>query len=192
MNEWVRSWSECFQFTVSSFCAFLLLWECTLVFVVVLAVFSGNKLHMWLCSISMPLGQPHSTSEGWSSVCCVLVCPKKWHSCQCLGSLTCPQMLIHAIAYRGCTNAITKSALKFDPGRRWNFFLWLVTWCFLMTQLAKWFPRHILAAVKGCRRDKQNILTVTGLRGMKQWKRESTDRSKTHSTSQVPFQLHFT
>jgi len=43
---------------------------------------------------------------------------KKWCSCQGLGLLTCPQLLIHTIPNRGCTNTTRESALKVDSGRK--------------------------------------------------------------------------
>ena len=39
---------------------------------------------------------------------------KQWYGCQCLGLLTWAQMLVHAIAHRGCTDTIRESALKVD------------------------------------------------------------------------------
>ena len=41
--------------------------------------------------------------------------------CQCLGSLTCAQMLMHAIAYGSCTDTVRESALKVDSGRKIPF-----------------------------------------------------------------------
>ena len=42
-----------------------------------------------------------------------LVCAvsKQWSSCQCLGLVTSTQMLMHWIAYRGCTNIVGVSPL---------------------------------------------------------------------------------
>ena len=34
---------------------------------------------------------------------------KQWWGCQCLGFLTCAQMLMHAIAHRGCANTALKA-----------------------------------------------------------------------------------
>ena len=36
-------------------------------------------------------------------LCAVFLSVRQWHGCQCLGYLTCAQMLMHAIAGRGCT-----------------------------------------------------------------------------------------
>ena len=38
--------------------------------------------------------------------------------CQCLGFLTCAQMLMHAIAHGDCTDTVRESALKVDSGRK--------------------------------------------------------------------------
>ena len=43
---------------------------------------------------------------------------KQCYGCQCLGFLTCVQMLIHAIAHGGCTNTVRESALKVGSGRK--------------------------------------------------------------------------
>ena len=43
---------------------------------------------------------------------------KQWYGCQCLGFLTCAQMLTHAIAQGGCADAVRESALKADSGRK--------------------------------------------------------------------------
>ena len=43
---------------------------------------------------------------------------KQRYGCQCLGFLTCAQMLMHAVAHGGCANTVRKSALKVDPGRK--------------------------------------------------------------------------
>ena len=46
------------------------------------------------------------------------VCQKKWYGCQCLGFLTCAQMLKRAIAQGGCTDTVRESALEVDIGRK--------------------------------------------------------------------------
>ena len=43
---------------------------------------------------------------------------KQWCGCWCLGFVTCAQMLMNAIAHRGCKNTIRKSAPKVDFGRK--------------------------------------------------------------------------
>ena len=43
---------------------------------------------------------------------------KQRYGCQCLGSLTCTQMLTPAIAHRGFTDTVRESALKVDSGRK--------------------------------------------------------------------------
>ena len=48
----------------------------------------------------------------------VFLCVRQWHGCQRLGYLTCAQMLMHAIAGRGCTKTMRESAVKADPGRK--------------------------------------------------------------------------
>ena len=53
-----------------------------------------------------------------NSACGIFVCPNKRYGCQCLGSLTCAQMLVHAIAHEGCTDTVGESALKVDSGRK--------------------------------------------------------------------------
>ena len=40
------------------------------------------------------------------------------YGCRCLGFLTCAQMLMHAIAHRGCTDTVRASALDADSGRK--------------------------------------------------------------------------
>ena len=37
---------------------------------------------------------------------------KQWYGCQSLGFLTSAQMVMHAIAYAGCTDTVRESALK--------------------------------------------------------------------------------
>ena len=39
---------------------------------------------------------------------------KQWYGCQCLGFLTCAQMLMQAIAHGGCTDSVRESALEAD------------------------------------------------------------------------------
>ena len=43
---------------------------------------------------------------------------KRRYGYQCLGSLTCAQMLMHAIAHEGCTETVRESALKVDSERK--------------------------------------------------------------------------
>ena len=43
---------------------------------------------------------------------------KQWYGCQCLGFLTCAQMLMHATPHRGYTDVIRESALEVDSGRK--------------------------------------------------------------------------
>ena len=43
---------------------------------------------------------------------------KEWYDCQCLGFLMCVQMLMYAIAHRGCTNIVRESAEKVELWRR--------------------------------------------------------------------------
>ena len=43
---------------------------------------------------------------------------KQTYGCQCLGSLTCTQMLMHMIAREGCVDTVRESALKVDSGRK--------------------------------------------------------------------------
>ena len=42
---------------------------------------------------------------------------KQWYGCQCLGFLTCTQMLACAIAHRACMDTTRESAPKVDFGR---------------------------------------------------------------------------
>ena len=55
-------------------------------------------------------------SSATHSYQCVQYFPvsRQWYGCQCLGFLTCTQMLMHAIAHRGCTDTVRESALKAD------------------------------------------------------------------------------
>ena len=53
-----------------------------------------------------------------NSACGIFVCPNKRYGCQCLGSLTCAQMLVHAIAHEGCTDTVRESALRANSGRK--------------------------------------------------------------------------
>ena len=43
---------------------------------------------------------------------------KQWYGCQCLGFLTCTQLLMHAIAHGGRTDTVRQSALEADSGRK--------------------------------------------------------------------------
>ena len=43
------------------------------------------------------------------------------YGCQCFGSLTCTQMLLHAISHEGCTDTVRESALNVDSGRKIHF-----------------------------------------------------------------------
>ena len=40
------------------------------------------------------------------------------YGCQCLGFLTCAQILMHAFAHGGCTDTVRESALQADSGRK--------------------------------------------------------------------------
>ena len=43
----------------------------------------------------------------------------QWYGCQCLGLLTCTQMLMHAIAHGGCADTVRgETALKANSGRK--------------------------------------------------------------------------
>ena len=53
-----------------------------------------------------------------NSACSIFVYPNEGCGCQCLGSLTCAQMLMHAIAHEGCTDSVRESALKVDSARK--------------------------------------------------------------------------
>ena len=61
----------------------------------------------------------HSSRES-RSMCTVFSCSQTvvWYGCQCLGLLTCAQMLVHATAHGGCTDSVTESALEVDSGRK--------------------------------------------------------------------------
>ena len=54
------------------------------------------------------------------SVCTVFSCNQTvvWYGCQCLGLLTCAQMLVHAIAHGGCTDTVRESAPEVDSRRK--------------------------------------------------------------------------
>ena len=47
---------------------------CVPLFVLAVQFFSGNRAFMQLFSVLQPLGQPHSISQSWPSVCCICVC----------------------------------------------------------------------------------------------------------------------
>ena len=63
--------------------------------------------------------QPREQRYTFLSVCSIL-CVQQWYGCQCLGFLTCAQILMRAIAHRGCTRADTarKSVLEVDSRRK--------------------------------------------------------------------------
>ena len=52
------------------------------------------------------------------SACGIFVWSIQRYGCQCLGYLTCAQMLLHAIAHEGCTDTVRESTLKVDSGRK--------------------------------------------------------------------------
>ena len=62
--------------------------------------------------------QPQVQRYPFLSVCVVFRVSRRWYGCQCLGFLTCTQMLMQAIAHGGCTDTVRESALKVAPGRK--------------------------------------------------------------------------
>ena len=59
-----------------------------------------------------------SRKHSHQSIQCFHVSKKHCYGCQCLAFVTCAQMLMPAIAHRGCVDTERKSALKVDPGRK--------------------------------------------------------------------------
>ena len=55
----------------------------------------------------------HSSRKSSATYSC-----QQWYGCQCLGFLTCAQMLMHVIAHGGCTDTIRESALHVDSGTK--------------------------------------------------------------------------
>ena len=56
-----------------------------------------------------------ATAAAHSYQCVQQFCVSKpWCGCQCLGFLTCAQMLMHATAHGGCMNIVRESVLKVD------------------------------------------------------------------------------
>ena len=64
----------------------------------------------------------HNSPKSSATHCyqCVQCFPvsRQWYGCQCLGFLTCRQMLVHAIAHGDCTDTVDESALEADFGRK--------------------------------------------------------------------------
>ena len=52
------------------------------------------------------------------SSACLFFMSKLSYGCQCLGFLTCTQMLLHSTANGDCTNIVRQSAMKSDTGRK--------------------------------------------------------------------------
>ena len=53
-----------------------------------------------------------------NGACGIFVCPNKGMATNAWDFLTCAQMLMHVIAYGGCTDTVRESALKADSGRK--------------------------------------------------------------------------
>ena len=74
---------------------------------------------------------------------------KQWYYWQCLGFVTCAQLLMHAIAHGGCTDR--ESALEVDSGRKISCRIWdsntpqYCAWLFsrMLNQLS--YPRPVEA-----------------------------------------------
>ena len=102
-------------------CLFLL---CTSFYGGSTPVFWWDELCTWPFSIPLPLTthwlkSPHSVFEGWPCWCMLYFQEsKQWHGCQCLGFLTCTQMLMHVTTHGGYVNTVRESALKADWGRK--------------------------------------------------------------------------
>ena len=66
------------------------------------------------------LGKTAATREALPSPIsvCSIFASKQWYGWQCLGILTCAQMLLHAVEHGGCMDTVTESALKVDSGRK--------------------------------------------------------------------------
>ena len=83
--------------------------------------FWGLQCTFYVCvCVDLPLAGNSGKCAGTDSYQCVqyfYVC-KEWYGCQCLEFLSCAQMLMHATARVVCTNSVTESALKVDPGRK--------------------------------------------------------------------------
>ena len=65
----------------------------------------------------MRLQRPQEQRYPFLTMRTVFSCVQRY-GCQCLGSLTCAQMLMHAIAHEGCADTVRESALKVDSGRK--------------------------------------------------------------------------
>ena len=67
----------------------------------------------------------HRNNAAQSCQCVQHFCvSSQWYGCECLGFLICAQMLMHAIAHRGCTDTVRESALRADweknPWSHWG------------------------------------------------------------------------
>ena len=60
---------------------------------------------------------------------------KQWYGCQCLGFLTCTQLLMRAIAHGGCTDTVRQTALEVD------------SWAAVSCRTVDSNPRHCCAGL---------------------------------------------
>ena len=68
----------------------------------------------WVTKAQPPQEQRYPFLSVWVVPLCVQM--TVW--CQCLGFLTCGEILMHAIAHWGCTYSFKESALEVDSGRK--------------------------------------------------------------------------
>ena len=96
--------------TMSSRC----FWHMGVFFVVLNTSFIPCGKFRWPC-----LGKTTAATRAAlpipTSVCCIFMCPENGNSCQCLGFLTCVQMLMYATTHEGFTNTIREYALGENP-----------------------------------------------------------------------------
>ena len=71
--------------------------------------------HMPMCAVSLFERKEQRCIKAMNSNVGV---SKQWYGCQCLGFLTCAQMLMHVIARGGCTDSVKESALKITSRRK--------------------------------------------------------------------------
>ena len=94
------------------------------------ALFSSEVLLLFFSTSFIPCGKLGSPYLGKATAAAraalpvpnsargIFVCPNKGMVAIFWGSLTCAQMLMHAIAREGCTDTVRESALNVDCGRK--------------------------------------------------------------------------
>ena len=110
-----------------------------------------NSDHLtWVRHSSHKSSATHSYQSVW-----YFRVSKQWHGCQCLGFLTCAQMLMQVIAHGGCSDTERESVLDVDSGRKMfccardsNPFQYC-TWLFSRT-LYQWSYAPTCVIIKAC------------------------------------------